>query len=137
MKSLSGAFNKNNNDNKSKEISALFTKNVESEETVPRKIFESDYEFIRNYAFRKNIKMLEATEIIHKKIRDEVESKSPSIINIDGDLLDGAKEKSMRLSVEFINYLKYLSNETRIPMKFIISFFVQYFKEELEKEIKG
>lgn len=133
MRSLSGAFNSDSE----KKGSSLIAKSVEPEETVPRKILEDDYEFIREYAFRMKLKMLEATDKIYKKIRDEIEKKSTSIINIDVDEIDVTNQKSIRLSTEFNDYLKYLNKETRIPMKFIISFFIQYFKGELEKEMKN
>lgn len=132
MKKLSGVFGKN----KKEETPTLVLPTTVGD-TVPRKIDESDHDFLKEYAFRKRYTMLEATDVLFKKIQIEIEEKSNSIINVDVDGIETKKEKSIRLSSEFNDYLKTLSHETKVPMKFIFAFFIEYFKKDLEREINN
>lgn len=130
MKKLSGKFSKK----EKTDTPTLIIPTTKTEETVPRKINKSDYEFLRLYAFKSQITVLQATDRLFQMIKNEVENKSTSIIKVQEDN-EKNPEKSIRLSKEFNDYLKGLSFETNVPMKFIISFFVQYFKKDLEKEM--
>lgn len=130
MKKLSGKFSKK----EKTDTPTLIIPTTKTEETVPRKINQSDYEFLRLYAFKSQITVLQATDKLFQMIKNEVENKSTSIIKVQEDN-EKKPEKSIRLSKEFNDYLKGLSFETNVPMKFIISFFVQYFKKDLEKEM--
>lgn len=112
----------------------ILIKGKDDEKTVPRQIKASDYEFLRVYAFRTNQTMLDATNELHRRIEKEVKEKTPSIIK----KTDGGQKKeqrSIRLSVEFNDYLKYLSSETRVPMIHILSFFLEYFRVEMELDM--
>lgn len=133
MKKLSSAFGKK----EQKKTPTLVLPTKVGEATVPRKIDESDHDFLKEYAFRKRYTMLEATEGLFGKIRKEVEKKSTSIIVVDVEGIETKGEKSIRLSADFNDYLKTLSHETKVPMKFIFSFFIEYFKKELEIEMKN
>lgn len=130
MKKLSGKFSKK----EKTDTPTLIIPTTKTEETVPRKINKSDYEFLRLYAFKSQITVLQATDRLFQMIKNEVENKSTSIIKVQEDN-EKNPEKSIRLSKEFNDYLKGLSFETNVPMKSIISFFVQYFKKDLEKEM--
>ncbi len=130
MKKLSGKFTKK----EKTDTPTLIIPTTKTEETVPRKINKADYEFLRLYAFKKQITVLQATDELFQMIKNEVENKSAAIIKIQEDN-DKKPEKSIRLSKEFNDYLKALNFETKVPMKFIISFFVQYFKKDMEKEM--
>lgn len=132
MKKLTGAFGK-----KKKEETPTLVLPTKVGDTVPRKIDESDHDFLKEYAFRKRFTMLEATEGLFGKIREEIEEKSISIISVDVEGIETKGEKSIRLSSEFNDYLKTLSHETKVPMKFIFSFFIEYFKTKLESEMKS
>lgn len=133
MKKLSSAFGKK----EQKKTPTLVLPTKVSEVTVPRKIDELDHDFLKEYAFRKRYTMLEATEVLFGKMRKEIEEKSTSIIIVDVEGIETKGEKSIRLSSEFNDYLKTLSHETKVPMKFIFSFFIEYFKKELTSEMKN
>lgn len=130
MKKLTGAFGKK----KKEKIPTLVLPTKVGNETVPRKINEVDHDFLKEYAFKRRLTMLDATEHLFHKIKEEIETKSTEIINLD-ESMEFESEKSIRLSTEFNDYLKGLSHETKTPMKFIFSFFVEYFKRDLEDEM--
>ncbi|MCW1929557.1 hypothetical protein [Bhargavaea beijingensis] len=129
--SIFGGKDKKQGDQK---VSTLILRK-DDEQTVPRQIKASDYEYLRLYAFRTNQKMLDATNHLYKRIKEEVEEKTPSIIKVDE--VQREEQKSIRLSVDFNNYLKYLSSETRVPMIHILSFFLDYFRVEMELDMNN
>lgn len=132
MKKLGGAFGK-----KKKEDTPTLVLPTKVGDTVPRKIVESDHDFLKEYAFRKRYTMLVATEDLFERMRKEIEEKSTSIIEVDLEGVETKGEKSIRLSSDFNDYLKTLSHETKVPMKSIFSFFIEYFKKELKSEMES
>ncbi len=132
MKKLTGAFG-----NKKKEETPTLVLPTKVGDTVPRKIDEMDHDFLKEFAFKKRFTMLEATEGLFGKIQNEIKEKSTSIISVDVENIETKREKSIRLSSDFNDYLKTLSYETNIPMKFIFSFFIEYFREDLKREMNN
>lgn len=129
MKKLSSAFS---NDDTKKKSSALTKENiVKVEETTPRKINESDYEVIRKFAFDNKLSMLEATEYLYKEIDEIYFTQKDKLCNADLEYFKSTNQKSIRISSDFNNYLKEKSNETRIPLKFILSYFINVLRERL------
>lgn len=98
-------------------------------EAIPKKIYEDDYELIRNYAFHNDITMTQTTERILNYINEQ------NINNYD-DFFKNVEEradeiKSMRMSKKFFKKIKEINHITRIPMLQLISFCVQItIKEE-------
>lgn len=124
MKKLSGAFK---NIETKKKSSTLINK---AEDSMPRKINESDYEFIRKYAYENNLSMFESTEYIYEEIREKYENQKDSLLNDNLEDYKAKALKSIRISKEFSEYLKSKTNETRIPSKSILSYFINNLKNE-------
>ncbi len=125
MKKLSGAFN---NAETKKKSSTLIKK---AEDSIPRKINENDYEFIRKYAYENNLSMFESTEYIFGKIRDEYENQKDNLLNDNLEVYKSKTLKSIRISNDFNEYLKSKTNETKIPSKSILSYFISILKNEI------
>lgn len=129
MKKLSGAFTKNDNRKKSTALTKKRVVDVES--TTPRKINESDYEIIRRYAFENKLTMLEATENIYEEMKKLYSSEKENLRSIDLEEYTSPNQKSIRISIDFNDYLKEKTNEIRVPSKFILSYFIKHLKDEL------
>lgn len=94
-------------------------------ETAPRKINVEDYEIIREYAFKNKITMLDATERLHNKLKILYEKDKNILDYVSKNEHKESEQKSIRLTTNFNDFLKMLSNESRIPVKYIISHFIK------------
>lgn len=116
MKELDGALKKENT-----KPASLVQEN--RNKAIPKKVFASDYEIIREYAFHNDITMIETTE----RILDFLEEQNIRDYN---DYFKNTKErseevKSMRMSKAFFQKIKKINHITRIPMLQVISFCIE------------
>lgn len=134
MKPLSGALSKSKGNKKK---STTLTVNVESEKTTSRKIFNEDYDLLRKYAFFTDTTITEALDMIYHKLSKEIETKGSDILpEAEKEKFEGEEQKNVRISVDFNQYLKELSKETKIPAKYLLSVCLDYYKGFLVEEIK-
>lgn len=124
MKELDNALKKGNT-----KPASLVKEN--KNKAIPKKIFERDYEIIREYAYLNNVTMIETTERILEFIENEhISNYNDYFKNVE----DVSEEvKSMRMSKAFFEKIKEINHITRIPMLQLISFCVK--KTITEQEI--
>ena len=75
--------------------------------------------------------MFESTEYIFGKIRDEYENQKDNLLNDNLEVYKSKTLKSIRISNDFNEYLKSKTNETKIPSKSILSYFISILKNEI------
>lgn len=126
MKELDDVFQ-----NKTKKKASVLTESLKTkkvkERAMPRKVHFEDYEAIRLFAFKNRITMLEATEELFNKAKNEIENSKTNFYNKVSDVkysLDSNDLKNVRMSNEFIKFLKELSVKTDVPSLNILSYFV-------------
>lgn len=125
MKELDNVFK----EGKGKKSSILDRKiKTNTEVTVPRKIFNNDYETIRLFAFENRMTMLETTEYLYQLIKDG--NYNLNDLNEEKYINNSDKEKSLRISNKLSKLLRNISDEQGIPSKYIFSHLVYEFLEK-------
>lgn len=134
MKKISGKLSKSQTP---KEKSTILTQGIGTEKTTSRKIFLSDYKLLDLYAWSTERSVTGVLNEIYSRLKKVIEEEGVSVLPlINRDEIEGEEEKNIRISMDFNQYLKTLSKETRIPVKYLLTVCLMYFKEEMVAEIK-
>lgn len=126
MKKLDDVFKKD----KEKKSSILSKKiKANNDLSVPRKIYNSDYEIIREFAFKNRLTLLEVTEYLYEFIKDGSSGiKKADVENhinvMEDDEFERENLKSIRTSSNLFKVLRKISEEKNITLRHLLSFLV-------------